>query len=176
MNRIKELLNKMIWAVLSESARMKKLRKRGVRIGTGCSIARNVFFGAEPYLIEIGNNVRLTSNVQFITHDGSLWVLRNLGLVDQSADKIAPISIGSNVNIGWNTMIMPGVKIGSNCIIGAGSIVTKDVPDNSVAAGVPARQIESIEEYCQKNRDYFDLTKGMDRKAKKQFLLEKYKR
>lgn len=56
------------------------------------------------------------------------------------------IEIGDNVHIGWNTIIMPNVSIGNNCVIGAGAVVTKSIPDNSVAVGVPARVIESIDE------------------------------
>ncbi len=78
-------------------------------MGRNCVVSNNVYFGTEPYLISIGNQVRLTSNVQFVTHDGGMWVLRNMGLLD-NADKFGTIEIGDNVNIGWNTIIMPNVK------------------------------------------------------------------
>ena len=58
--------------------------------------------------------------------------------------------MGDNVYIGVHTVILPGVKIGNNVIIGAGSVVTKDIPDNSVAAGTPARVIKSSQEYLEK--------------------------
>lgn len=101
---------------------------------------------------------------------GGLWVLRNMGLIDSRADKIGVIIIGDNVNIGWNAMIMPGVSIGNNVVIGCGAIVTKDVPNNSVVAGVPAKIIESIEEYCEKNIENILLTKGMSYIEKKEYL------
>ena len=107
-----------------------------------------------------------------ITHDGGLFVPRNLGLIDKHADKIGRIRIGNNVNIGWNAIIMPGVTIGNNCVVGAGAVVNKDVPDNSVVAGVPARIIETIEEYAEKNKDKILLTKGMSAEEKKEYLLE----
>ena len=69
---------------------------------------------------------------------------------------------------------MPGVKIGDNCIIGCGAIVTHDVPDNSVAVGVPARVIETLDEYIEKNKDDFVYTKSMSAKGKRQYLLKKY--
>lgn len=144
----------------------------GVQIGTGCIINKDVNFGTEPYLISIGNKVRLTTGVKLITHDGGLFVPRNLGLIDKRADKIARIKIGNNVNIGWNAIIMPGVTVGNNCIIGAGAVVVKDVPDNSVVVGVPARILESIEEYAEKNRDKILLTKDMNAAEKKNYLLE----
>lgn len=57
-----------------------------------------------------------------------------------------PITIGNNVWIGGNVTILPGVSIGENSVIGAGAVVTKDVPANCVYAGVPARRIRKIEE------------------------------
>lgn len=56
---------------------------------------------------------------------------------------------------------MPGARIGSNCIIAAGAVVTHDVPDGTVWAGVPARQIETIEQYLKKNKSFFLHTKSM---------------
>ncbi len=87
-----------------------------------------------------------------------MWVLRNMGLLD-NADKFGTIEIGDNVNIGWNTIIMPNVKIGSNVVVGAGAIVTKDIPSNSIAAGIPARVIGSVEEYYSKNKNKVEYTK-----------------
>jgi carbonic anhydrase/acetyltransferase-like protein (isoleucine patch superfamily) len=59
----------------------------------------------------------------------------------------APITVGDHVFIGMGAMVLPGVTIGSRCVIGAGSVVTRDIPDGTVAAGVPCRPIRSIEEY-----------------------------
>ena len=55
-----------------------------------------------------------------------------------------PIHIGKNVWIGANATILPGVSIGDGAIIAAGAVVSKDVPENSVVGGVPARKIKSI--------------------------------
>lgn len=171
------MINKIIYKidgiklrVCSEGKRQSILRKRGVKIGEGCVIFKNVKFGSEPYLISMGDNVRVTSNVKFITHDGGMWVLRNLHKLD-NADKFGRICIGNNVHIGWDVTIMPGVTIGNNCVIGVGAIVTKDIPDNSVAVGVPARVIQSIDEYYLKNKDKVVYTKNLNRVEKKSFLL-----
>lgn len=61
-----------------------------------------------------------------------------------------PITIGNHVYIGNNVIILPGVNIGNNVIIGAGAVVSKDIPDNSVAVGVPARVIKSADDYFEK--------------------------
>jgi serine acetyltransferase len=55
--------------------------------------------------------------------------------------------MGNDVYLGLRTLIMPGVRIGNRVIVGAGSIVTKDIPDNSLAVGVPARVIKTVDEY-----------------------------
>lgn len=69
---------------------------------------------------------------------------------------------------------MPNVHIGNNCVIGAGAVVTKDIPDNSVAVGVPARVIESIEEYENKVTQKCDYTKQLTYEEKKKYLMKKY--
>lgn len=145
-------------------------RKQGVIIGSGCYIVSNVQFGSEPYLITIGDNVRLTENVRFVTHDGGLWVARGLDKKYADADKFGRITVGDNVHIGPNTIIMPGVNIGSNCIIGCGAVVTRDIPDNSVAVGVPAKVIETVDEYIAKNKDLFVHTKNMTPQQKREYL------
>ena len=169
-NRINNFIRKVKIKIANNEQYVSYLRKIGVTIGDDCVVEKTADFGTEPYLIKIGNKVRITKGVRFITHDGGLWVLRNMGLIDSRADKIGVIIIGDNVNIGWNAMIMPGVSIGNNVVIGCGAIVTKDVPNNSVVAGVPAKVIESIEEYCEKNIENILLTKGMSYIEKKEYL------
>lgn len=129
-------------------------------------------FGSEPYMITIGNHVRITNGVRFVTHDGGVWVLRDLGL--KNADIFGKIIIGDNVHIGWNAIIMPNVNIGNNCVIGAGAVVTKSIPDNSVAVGVPARVIESIDEYYIKAQNKCVYTKNMSWEKKKEYLIKKF--
>lgn len=151
------------------------IRKRGVKCGRGCDINKNVDFGSEPYLITIGNDVRITDGVRFITHDGGIWVLRNTGQLS-NADKFGEIVVKDNVHIGMNSIIMPGVTIGNNVIIGCASVITKDVPDNSVVAGVSGRVIESINDYFLKNKNKCDFTKNLSPDEKKKYLIQKYKR
>ena len=169
-----KILQRLYYKICSNSKRIKILRKKGVCIGSGCEIARTANFGSEPYLISLGDHVRITDGVRFITHDGGCWVVRNYSAVNKNIDLIAPITIGNNVHIGINTIIMPGVHIGNNVIIGCGAIVTRNIPDNSVAAGVPCRVIKSIDDYIDKHKNKFLETKNMSATQKKEFLLKLY--
>lgn len=109
----------------------------GLKFGDDCEIYSTVSFGSETYLIELGNHVRVNHHVNFITHDGGVWVIRNLHKDLSEIDLVKPIKVGNNVHIGTGVTIMPGVNIGDNCIIGVGAIVTKSIPNNSIAVGVP---------------------------------------
>ena len=80
------------------------------------------------------------------------------------------IEIGNNVNIGWDVMIMPGVTIGDNVVIGCGAIITKDVPSNTVVAGIPSRVIETIDDYARKNVDKVVNTKNLSKKENRSLL------
>ena len=104
-------------------------------------------WGTEPWLITLGKNVHITDGVRFETHDGGTLLFRHK-VPDLEITK--PITIGDNVYIGNNVIVLPGVTIGNNTVIGAGAIVSRDIPDNSVAVGVPARVIKSTDEYFEK--------------------------
>lgn len=104
-------------------------------------------FGSEPWLITLGNNVYITSDVRFITHDGGTLIFRK-DIPDLEITK--PIMVGDNVYFGVRSMVLPGVHIGNNCVIAAGAVVTKDVPDNSIVGGVPAKVIKTADAYLEK--------------------------
>ena len=106
----------------------------GVSIGEGCSFASIPSFGSEPYLIEIGNHVRTSSSVNFITHDGSTWVFRGEERYKKVL-RVGRIKVGNNVFLGYNCTILPGVTIGDNSIVGACALVTHDVPSGTVVGG-----------------------------------------
>ena len=122
-------------------------RRLGVTVGEGCRIYTSKF-GTEPFLITIGDRVTVTSGVVFLTHDGSTSLVRNEA--GRRYQRYAPISIGDDVFIGVNSIILPGVAIGRRVVVAAGSVVTKDVPDDSVVAGVPARAVSSFEAFERK--------------------------
>lgn len=124
-------------------------RSLGVTVGERCRLLdlNAGTFGSEPYLITIGDHVTVTTGAHFVTHDGGVWVFRE---EHPDADMLAPIRVGNNVFLGLNVTVMPGVTIGDNVVIGAGALVTRDIPSDSVAVGVPAKVIMTIEEYWQK--------------------------
>lgn len=121
----------------------------GLKVGEGVSILSGVNFGSEPYLISIGAFSRISVDVIFVTHDGGTWAFRDLPKYEKVI-KYGKICIGSHTFVGARSIIMPGVTIGDRCVIGAGSIVTKDIPDGSVAVGSPARIIMTTDEYADK--------------------------
>lgn len=106
-----------------------------------------VNWGTEPWIISIGNNVHITDGVKFITHDGGTLLFRKY-VPDLEITK--PIVLGNDIYLGNNVIILPGVHIGDKVVIGAGAVVTKDIPDNSVAVGVPAKVIKTADEYFEK--------------------------
>ncbi|MFA9492825.1 acyltransferase [Streptococcus sp. E17BB] len=170
---MKRLLGYLRLSLLPMSKYPDYLRSQGVKIGNNCEIYKSAQFGSEPYLIQLGNHVRVNAGVNFVTHDGGLWVLRNhpkYKEVFAQADRFGKILVKDNVHIGTNAMIMPGITIGENAIVATCAVVTKDVPPNTIVGGVPARIIESLDEYASKMEGKIVLTKGMTSEEKRQFL------
>ena len=124
--------------------------KRGLQVGKNVVIIGRVDFGSEPYLIKLGDDVKISYDVAFVTHDGGTWSFRDLDRY-KKVIKYGKITVGNRSFIGCRSIILPGVNIGERCVIGAGSVVTRDIPDGSVACGVPARVVMSTEEYAEKS-------------------------
>lgn len=103
------------------------------RIGLHCTIIGPV---------SIGNHVNLAQGITVtaLNHNFADGELR----IDQQGVSTQPVSIGDDVWIGTNAVILPGVTIGKHVVIAAGAVVTKDIPDNSLAMGVPATVRKSI--------------------------------
>ena len=90
--------------------------------------------------LTIGNKVSISSGVHIYTHDSSYYRAYDLPK-QQNGEHIMrkPVKIGSNVQIGANSVILPGVTIGNNVVIGACSLVNKDIPSNTTAVGNPCK-------------------------------------
>jgi acetyltransferase-like isoleucine patch superfamily enzyme len=117
-----------------------------------------------PFYTDFGKNITIEKNVFFNTGcsfqdrggihigDGSLIGINvtiatlnhGLPLETRNTTYASPVTIGKNVWIGSNATILPGVTVGDNSVIAAGAVVTKDVPENMVVAGVPARVVKGI--------------------------------
>lgn len=145
------------------------LRKHGVKVGKGCYISPCHLSALEGYLIEIGDYCRIAKDTEFFTHGGiyCLQILHN----DPDLDWFGKIKIGNYVSIGEGCKIMPGVEIGDNVIIGAGSVVTKSVPSGYMVAGNPIKHIGYTEEWYKKLKEVDLKTGRMDMVEKEKYLL-----
>lgn len=90
--------------------------------------------------ITIGNNVFIAPNVCIITEEHAMDVKQRL----EGLEYTHPVTIGDNVWICTGAIVLPGVTIGANSVIGAGSVVTKDIPPNSLAVGNPCKVIRNL--------------------------------
>lgn len=111
-----------------------------LRVGDFSQLGQNCKLGGP---IELGSNVMMGPDVVImaVTHDVS--DLSKPMNDSNNPSIVKPVKVGNNVWIGTRVIIMPGVTIGNNCIIGAGSVVTKSFADNSIIAGVPAKKIKN---------------------------------
>lgn len=130
------------------------LRRLGMRIGSEVTLLNQVRdFGSEPWLIELGSRVNVASGVVFVNHDGASRVFRHL-LPGGSAygNRFGTIRVLDNCVIGVGSVLLPGITVGPDSIVGANSVVTRDVPPRTVVAGVPARVLCTLEEYQERYR------------------------
>lgn len=145
-------LEKMLDRFYLEPFAPRKLRPILIR-KMGCHVGKNTFFGdyvrmdtSYPEMIYIGDYTHITSGCRLLCHQRDLT---GYCVGDNSADlgyRTGEIHIGKGVMVGMETIIMPGVTIGDGAIIGAGSLVTKDIPAWTVATGRPAKVIREIPE------------------------------
>ncbi len=127
---------------------------RHVHLGKGVYCNSNVTF-VDDADIFVGDHCLIAPNVVIATSGHPvLPILREHNYVYNR-----PVHIGKNVWIGSGVQIIPGVTIGDNCVIGAGSVVTRDIPENTVAYGVPCKVIREIGE---KDKEYFFRNEKLD--------------
>jgi acetyltransferase-like isoleucine patch superfamily enzyme len=125
-------------------AEFLKLHGGFYEIGTGTRINSSVTI-TDPYLVRIGNNCAIAKS-DLIGHNGIVGIAQQL-YPDAVIDSVGQIDIRDNSFIGHGSIILPGVTIGPNAIVAAGSVVTKDVPENCVVGGVPAKIIGRADQY-----------------------------
>lgn len=150
------------------------LNKRGMRVGKDFNRQQGCFLDpSHCFLITIGDDVTMSIRVTVMAHDAS--TKKTLGYT-----KIGQVHIGNHVFIGANTTILPGVTIGDYAVIGAGSVVTHDIPARTVAAGVPAKGICDVDAYTERFQtqmsagntfgDAYRMGYGLDETKKKEIL------
>jgi maltose O-acetyltransferase len=121
------------------SALIEELRSLGMKVGNNVAIYNCIFDTNFPFLIEIGNDTIVT-HATVLAHDASPTVA-GLGVV------AGRVRIGHRCFVGAGACILPGVTIGDDSIVGANSVITKDVASGSVVAGNPARVVCSTAEW-----------------------------
>lgn len=179
MNLIKRIYRKFFPVhTVSSDEFVRQLRAKGVWVG------ENTFFQSpstaivdttRPLLVEIGSNCTILENFLLLTHDNVTKCFGNL--YHEFLPSSGPVKIGNNVYFTRNCTVLKGVTIGDNCIIGFGSVVTKDIPANSVAVGCPARVICTIEDYYHKRQkesleEAFEYARIIFRKTGKRPTIE----
>jgi acetyltransferase-like isoleucine patch superfamily enzyme len=118
-------------------------RYQGLKIGVGTSYTNENLDGICPQLIEIGDYCVFAPKSVVLTHDASL-------LPTTGKYIFKPVKIGHRVFVGYGAVIMPGLTIGDDVVIGSNSVVTKNVPSGLVVAGVPAKTICSTQDLANK--------------------------
>ena len=139
-----------ILMLLNREIPTKTLINRGMKVGENFNRQQGSFLDpTHCFLITIGDDVTMSVRVTVMAHDAS--TKKTLGYT-----KIRQVHIGDHVFIGANTTILPGVTIGDYAVVGAGSIVTHDVSAKTVVAGVPAKEICSVDEYVARFQSQMD--------------------
>lgn len=171
MNTFEKIVKKIrinhlkYYKILGRSKYMKRLKKVYSKYGVQFLddgprfIASDVYFDTTCPIKIGGGYTTIASKCLILTHDHAVdYANKPIEFETKEIGIRKPVSIGNHTFIGQRCIILPGVSIGDNVIVGAGSIVTKDIPDNEVWAGNPAKHICTIEEYTKKqftkNKDY----------------------
>lgn len=145
---IKNIARKIVYGLgirkVPQYTPVEQCRMRGVKIGENVDLVNAEIDYCFGHLISIGNNVTITNSV-VLAHDAS--TKKELGY-----SKIGCVDIGDNVFIGYGCIILPNTRIGNKVIVGAGTVVSQDIPDNVVVAGNPYKILCSYDEYMQRNK------------------------
>lgn len=147
--RLKLLQNMMDWAILEPIApRMLRpflVRRMGCHVGKGCFIGDHVCIDwGHADQIYIEDYVHLAGGCRVLAHKRDLT---NYHVGDNAADlgyKVEPVRLCKGCQIGMESMIMPGVTVGEGAIVGAGSLISKDIPAWTIAIGRPAKVVKEV--------------------------------
>ncbi|PEJ58451.1 acetyltransferase [Bacillus sp. AFS002410] len=144
LKRIVKSLTFRIKNKLYPKSEIEILRERGLKHGKNFNFFNSHIDFGHCWLVEIGDDVTIT-NSTILAHDASMKLYTG-------KSKIGKVIIGDRSFIGYGSIVLCNVKIGSDVIVAAGSIVTKDIPDNCIVAGNPARIIGKTSDYLDKHK------------------------
>ena len=126
--------------------RIRVLIARGLVIGKNVTISASAYIDTSyPYLIRIGDNCSLAEHVRVFAHDATTFKFTN------GHTRLGKVEIKDNCFIAERTIILPGVTIGPNVLVAAGSVVNRDIPPNSCVAGVPARVYAKFDKFIEQH-------------------------
>jgi acetyltransferase-like isoleucine patch superfamily enzyme len=148
MESLKTLMRLFGMYFPAQSVRVAMYRKAGVRIGKPRYFGTHIHIDVHFSDVTIGDNVLLSGFIRIISHSNVRY-----GWATNEGDRL-PVVIKDGARISMDVNILPGVTIGENSVIGAGSVVNKDIPANCMAAGVPAKVIKYYDPAS------FDLSKN----------------
>jgi maltose O-acetyltransferase len=120
---------------------------RGLTVGKNVTISKNAVIDTTyPYLISLGDNCSIAEHVRVLAHDAATFKFLD------GHTRLGKVEIKDNCFVGDRSTILPGVTIGPNVLVAAGSVVNRDIPPNSCVAGVPARVYGKFDDYLERNR------------------------
>jgi len=141
INRIRELLSQITESSIDQSTTV--LAPFHINLGIFTHMGKNVFINHDCTFLDIGgitieDDVLIAPKVSLITESHPLSPAERRALI------VKPIVIKRNAWIGAGAIILPGVTVGENAVVAAGAVVNKDVPSNTVVAGIPAKKVKDI--------------------------------
>lgn len=147
------------------------LRKEGCKIGNNTRIFSNIT--AEPYLVEIGDNCTISTEVSLITHDACIGIYMGR---ENYSDICGKITIGNNCFIGNKAIILYGVTIPDNTIVAAGSVVTRSITTSGcILAGNPAKVVGNVSDFLNKSKPFMLSLHGKSPLARQDIILKSMK-
>ena len=162
-----EAFERLLFAVIPTAQGRLKWLKKHKKIAM---IGEHVHFQprkypTDGYMLKIHNNVAIATDVEFTLHDIIHWVYDGIDGERINTEYAGCIEIYDNVFIGAGSRILPGVTIGPNAIVAAGSVVNKDVPEGSIVGGVPAKVIGSFDDLWKKRKKYTSMIRKCKEKG-----------
>lgn len=124
---------------------VESVRGAGVVVGEGVWIGRNCSIDfTEPSLLSIGRDSILAPGAVILTHDASMKLSTGF-------TRVAAVSVGERVFVGYRATVLPGVTIGDGAVVGAGALVRDDVPAGAIVAGNPARVVGQTRDFARRH-------------------------